>query len=299
MKASDLCAKALNIAQHYNTYYLWGTFGAPLTGELITTKAKQYPDYYSAEKREKMAVRAAQGNYWAFDCVGLIKSILWGWCANRSRAYGGATYERDDIPDIDANTMIGRCSGVSTDFRGIVPGEAVWMQGHIGIYIGGGKVVEATSAWDSGVQISACGNLGTISGLHTRSWTKHGKLPWVDYGQDTATAKTEDNEVVQTKKMMIDGVVLDVPIIDKDDKYYVQISALGAAKYGIGYDKAQDMPILIAPYTRTDYASESADIQAAINKVQQATGFSETTIDYLLKYKNGDALLGKLAAAMK
>lgn len=297
MKASDLCAKALNIAQQYNTYYLWGTFGAPLTGELITTKAKQYPAYYSAAKREKMAVRAAQGNYWAFDCVGLIKSILWGWNGDRGRAYGGATYAGNGVPDIDANTMIGRCSGVSTDFKGIVPGEVVWMQGHIGIYIGAGKVVEATSAWDSGVQISACGNLGTISGLHTRSWTKHGKLPWVDYSTATAT-KTEDSEMVTKKTINIDGKAYAVQAIEKDGENYIRLRSLEAAGYGIGYDAASGTASLTAPQTRI-VGTETQDVQTAIGKVQEAVGLSEDTIEYLLRYKYGDALLSKLAAAIK
>lgn len=295
MKAADFCTKALYIAQHCKSYYLWGTFGAPLTGELIVQKAKQYPAHYPDARRAKMAVCAAQGNYWAFDCIGLIKSILWGWNGDRGRAYGGATYAANGVPDLDANTAIERCSGVSTSFAGIVPGEVVWMRGHIGIYIGGGRVVEATAAWDSGVQVSACGNLGAITGLHTRTWVKHGKLPWVDY---STTKKTEDSEMVTKKTISIDGKPYTVQAIEKDGENYIRLRSLEVAGYGIRYDVASGTASLKAPQTRLVDA-ETQDMQTAIDKVQETVGLSGDTMDYLLRYKYGDALLIKLAAAMK
>ena len=63
----------------------------------------------------------------------------------------------------------------------MVIGEAVWMSGHIGIYIGDGLAVECTPKWENKVQITAVGNIGSKSGYNTRRWTKHGKLPYVDY----------------------------------------------------------------------------------------------------------------------
>lgn len=84
--------------------------------------------------------------------------------------------------------MITKCSGVSTNFSKIVPGEAVWMKGHIGVYIGGGKVIECSPAFKNCVQVTACLNIGAISGMNGRRWTKHGKLPYITY--DTAGAAT-------------------------------------------------------------------------------------------------------------
>lgn len=77
--------------------------------------------------------------------------------------------------------MITKCSGVSTNFSKIVPGEAVWMKGHIGVYIGGGKVIECSSAFKNCVQVTACLNIGAISGMNGRRWVKHGKLPYITY----------------------------------------------------------------------------------------------------------------------
>lgn len=121
---------------------------------------------------------------YGFDCVCLIKGVLWGWNGNASKTYGGAGYAVNGVPDIGADTMITKCSGVSTDFSKIVPGEAVWLSGHIGVYIGGGKVIECTPAFKNCVQVTACLNIGAISGMNGRRWTKHGKLPYITY--DTA-----------------------------------------------------------------------------------------------------------------
>lgn len=187
MKRDEFVIKALNIVKNYKTVYMWGVFGAPVTNELIDAKAKQYPSWYTAEKIKLFKSLVGMG-YFGFDCVNLIKGILWGWNGDTSKYYGGAVYPNSEdvisgtvIPDTSANSLIGICTSVSTDFSKIVPGEAVWITGHIGIYIGDGKVVECTPSWENKVQITALGNIGPIIGLHSRIWTKHGKIPWVNY----------------------------------------------------------------------------------------------------------------------
>lgn len=72
----------------------------------------------------------------------------------------------------------------------MVIGEAVWMSGHIGIYIGDGLAVECTPKWENKVQITAVGNIGSKAGYNTRTWTKHGKLPYVDYTGATTGGNT-------------------------------------------------------------------------------------------------------------
>ena len=95
--------------------------------------------------------------------------------------HGGAVYASNGIPDTNADGMIKRCSGVTDDFAHIEIGEAVWMSGHIGVYVGNGLCVECTPRWKDGVQITAVWNIGKKSGYNGRSWTKHGKLPHVQY----------------------------------------------------------------------------------------------------------------------
>ena len=110
------------------------------------------------------------------------KGILWGWNGNKNAYYGGAKYASNGVPDVSADGMITKCYDVSTtNWDKMAIGEGLWMPGHWGVYIGNGLAVECTTAWDCCVQITAVGNIGSKAGYHTRRWTKHGKLPWIDY----------------------------------------------------------------------------------------------------------------------
>lgn len=197
MRASELTERALNIARNYKTSYIWGGFGSPITDATLARAAKAYTK--NAEKGWIAAARRYQGNPKAFyfDCVGLIKGILWGWNGDPYKTYGGVKYptaaavQAGACPDTNANGMIGLCSNVSSNFAGIVPGAVVWMSGHIGIYIGDGLAVECTPKWANGVQITAVGNIGKKAGYNTRTWTKWGKLPFVTYEEAIDVNKEE------------------------------------------------------------------------------------------------------------
>lgn len=177
MTSKSFIEKAQSIAKNYKTAYVWGTFGLVANASNMQRMINQY----SKNSKYLSAARKIYGNGYFFDCVGLIKAILWGWSGNSAKTYGGAVYASNGVPDISADQMIAKCSGVSANFSNIIPGEVVWMSGHIGIYVGNGKVVESTPSFTGGVQITACANIGTIAGLNSRKWTKHGKLPYVDY----------------------------------------------------------------------------------------------------------------------
>ena len=261
MKASEFVAKLKDVAQNYKTLYVMGCFGAPLTGgnvsrycnnhaynkqaartKMIKAAANQNPpvfgfdcvclikgilwgwrgdasktyggasyavngvpdigadtmitkckgvstNFSNVEVGEalwcsgKMIKAAANQNppVFGFDCVCLIKGILWGWRGDASKTYGGASYAVNGVPDIGADTMITKCKGVSTNFSNVEVGEALWCSGHIGVYIGGGLAVECSPAFENDVQITAVKNMGTKSGYNARTWTKHGKLPYIEY----------------------------------------------------------------------------------------------------------------------
>ena len=180
MTGRQLADKAIDVAKNYKTTYMWGVFGSLVTEAIIKQKTAQYPSYYTPSVQATLRAQIGK-NVWAFDCVCLIKSLLWGWVGDAAKTYGGAKYVSNDVPDVNADTMMSLCKGVSKDFAHVEIGEALGMKGHIGIYIGDGKAVECTPSWAGGVQITAVGNIGNISGLNTRTWTSHGKLPWVDY----------------------------------------------------------------------------------------------------------------------
>ena len=174
---AQLAEKAINVAKNYKTLYVMGCFGAPMNAANKVRYTKNH-SYNKDATRTKM-IKAASADTFGFDCVCLIKGLLWGWCGNTSKTYGGAGYAINGVPDIGADTMITKCKDISTDFSRIEVGEVVWMQGHIGIYVGGGLAVECTPKWANKVQITACNC--SKSGYNTRNWTKHGKLPYISY----------------------------------------------------------------------------------------------------------------------
>ncbi len=120
---------------------------------------------------------------WYFDCVCLIKGILWGWNGDFSKKRGGAVYKSNNVPDIGADTIINKCTNISSDFSKIEKGELVWLKGHVGIYVGNGEVIEATAAWTNNVLKSQIAKDGTRSrnGKKVYKWLKHGYLPYVNY----------------------------------------------------------------------------------------------------------------------
>ena len=202
---AQLAAEAKKAAQNYKTLYVMGCFGAPMTD----ANKKRYCNnhsYNKAASRQKM-INAATADTFGFDCVCLIKGLLWGWSGNKSKTYGGATYASNDVPDIGADSMITKCKGVSTDFSNIETGEAVWVKGHIGIYIGDGLAVECTPSWENKVQITAVKNIGAKSGYNARTWTKHGKLPYVTYepAVKQEPAKPAKKTVAEIAKEVLDG----------------------------------------------------------------------------------------------
>ena len=93
------------------------------------------------------------GSKWNMDCVCMIKGILWGFNFNKQASHGGAIYLSNGVKDDTADGILQRCYNVSRDFSHIEYGELMHMNGHVGIYIGNGQVVHASSA-KTGIKIS-------------------------------------------------------------------------------------------------------------------------------------------------
>lgn len=189
MRDSIFIETLKRVATEYKTLYVMGCFGAPMTD---ANKKRYCNNHQYNRKAERQAmINASSADTFGFDCVCLIKGILWGWTGDKSKAYGGAVYASNKVQDVSADGMIRFCRDVSTDFSKIVPGEALWLSGHIGVYIGGGFAVECTPKWNNCVQITAVANIGEVSGYPSRRWTKHGKLPYVEYTTETKKSVEE------------------------------------------------------------------------------------------------------------
>ena len=146
--------------------------------------------YYSGSNWSKLN---SQGK-WNFDCVLSIKSILWGFKADKNLFRGGTVYKSNNVADFTCNGGVERYStDVGTNFEHLVPGEYLCMKGtkynHSGVYLGNGKVFECTTGW--GVKkcmISDIDSKGIRSykGVKNLKWTYHGKLIYIDYSDQPA-----------------------------------------------------------------------------------------------------------------
>lgn len=210
MKAQDLINICRDIAINYKTLYVYGCFGAPLNDENKYRYTHNYP--YNEQPSRASKINAASYDTFGFDCVNLIKGILWGWHGDVNARYGGAVYASNGVPDTNANGMFWDCCyDQSNDFSNIIPGEFVWMEGHIGVYIGDGFVVECTPIWNDGVQITYLGNWGgSRPGYSTRTWTSHGKCNFIEYGEQPEPPKPEPTPELKYKvgdRMIFSGVL--------------------------------------------------------------------------------------------
>ena len=161
--ATDLVTYAVH-AWESGWGYVWGTYGNVLTESLLAYKVSQYPDGVGNHEN---FIRAHWLGGRTTDCVGLIKGYSWLSPETMTIDYG-----THGMPDIGANQMYytARESGPISTMPDI-PGLAVWHEGHIGVYIGGGQVIEAMGTKYGVVKTELAG----------RGWTHWLKVPYINY----------------------------------------------------------------------------------------------------------------------
>ena len=190
--------KKLKTVLTYKTLYVIGCFGAPMTSKNKTRYINNGShDGYNARPERKAMITSATDDTFGFDCVCLIKGILWGWNGDKTKNYGGAAYASNGVPDIGADSIINVCKNISTDFNKIEVGELLWTPGHVGIYIGDGLAIECTPAWENGVQVTACNR--NVVGYNRRNWKRHGKLPYITYTENKLDTGAEILEALIDK----------------------------------------------------------------------------------------------------
>lgn len=141
--------------------YWYGTFGQTANAGLLAAKRQQYPGYYTAGDFP------TQFGQKVHDCVGLIKGFLWCDTPNSEPRYQAAQ-------DVAVHGLFLACpEGGSIDTMPDTPGVCVFMQdmSHVGVYVGGGYVVEATGHARGVVKTKLAG----------RGWGLWGKPRWISY----------------------------------------------------------------------------------------------------------------------
>lgn len=170
----DLAQWAIE-AQKAGWGYVWGTYGHVLTRSYYEAKLAQYPDgvgkYADFIKANWLGKRTA-------DCVGLIKGYCW--FDPEAQSIG---YAVNGMPDIATEQMIEWCDEKgSMDTMPEIPGLLLWMDGHVGIYIGDGYAIEAMGTRYGVVKTQVAG----------RGWQKWGKIPSIEYIEEAE--ETEPTE---------------------------------------------------------------------------------------------------------
>ena len=157
--------------------YWYGTFGQMATESLLRQKSIQYPVQY------KWTDFVDQYGEKVHDCVGLIKGYLWSENSNSTPIYNSK--QDKDVSGMKANcTETGNIKTIPE-----LPGVLVFMEGHVGIYIGNGKVIEARGHAYGVVETNLVG----------RGWTKWGKLDWITYVGDEEMTEEDAKKIIQQK----------------------------------------------------------------------------------------------------
>ena len=146
----------LHFAANMPTVYIWGGLGLPFTKQVLTDLKRIYPDYYTDTKISEYKPYLDYGFY-GFDCSGLIKCFLFG---------GTTNFVCNDDWDYNS-TMLCQKAWVkgSIQLMPDIPGICLHLPGHVGVYIGDGKVIEATNN-------PAFGNGVVVTRLQDRDWQR-------------------------------------------------------------------------------------------------------------------------------
>lgn len=146
--------------------YWFGTFGQIGTLKVWADKSVQYPKYYSEKRRNVMQNRGDLGQK-VHDCLGLWKGYMMSTDPN-----AGAIY--DPSYDFSADSIFNKATekGPISELPDI-PGIGLYKKGHFGVYIGGGREIEARG-FDYGV---------LEDDVKNTAFTHWFKIPYIDYGE--------------------------------------------------------------------------------------------------------------------
>ena len=118
------------------TAYVWGGLGEIITLQDLEQKRSMYPDHYPEEVWQRLTGLCGRGVR-GFDCTGLIKNYLMG-------GIHGFRYDPEQDRNSEMLLKTAACKG-AMDTMPEEPGICLYMEGHVGIYIGNGDVIEATA----------------------------------------------------------------------------------------------------------------------------------------------------------
>lgn len=161
----------------------------------------------------------AEDKTWSCDCLGFVHTLINGFCGNINFNPGGGAVMDDFVNYSDEETTIYKyCKNVTSDFTVLLPGEILYMRGHVGLYIGNcepfhdGRIFNVAeccySSFGGGGMLTYVDPDGTRrnhkNGSTAGSWLKHGECIRVEY--DVTTEDPEEETPILTPQDILNIV---------------------------------------------------------------------------------------------
>ena len=144
--------------------YVYGTYGQVLDLSLLSGLSAQYPIEVG---RNLEFIRNNNFGKRCVDCCGLIKA--YGWLDADT---GEIEFGSNGMPSITADGMYAAATETGEmSAMPDIPGIAVWHPGHIGVYVGDGKVIEAMNTRKGVV----------MTDVTSSRWSRWLKIPYIAY----------------------------------------------------------------------------------------------------------------------
>lgn len=159
--------------------YWYGCYGQTATESLYEGKKKQYPKYYTATDFP------SQYGQRVHDCSGLIDGFLMSETPTSTPVY-------NSLYDYSANGLLKACKEQGTiDTLPEIKGVCVFYNGHVGVYIGNGYVIEARGHKYGVVKTK----------VKDRPWKSWGKHPLIEYVVEEKKPVVQDTKIDTVKEV--------------------------------------------------------------------------------------------------
>lgn len=203
MKAAQNRASIPFSNEHFATFlrklqalgspYWYGTCMYKCKRSTLESKTEQYPGHYTSSRKSRYEADIAAKRISA-DCIGAIKGYCWtNGGEGVLEAFGTDKtftnkYKSNNCPDKSANGMFSHAKEMGMEWGTIdtmpnVIGLGVRYDGHVGVHVGDGYVVE-WRGFKYGSQITRVSDAD-------RKWTHWYKFPFIEYGETAEIEPTE------------------------------------------------------------------------------------------------------------
>ena len=160
---------------HTPNIYLWDGVGEYLTDDVLDRLIAADPVWYTPER---IAVRRTLANSGirGWDCIGLIIGYKWG---DYHQGKPECRVKGEHWSTAQLIEMDGLVKG-SIDTLPERPGLVLFKKGHVGVYIGDGRVIECTNRDPETGQLGAGGGI-VETALSDVPWTHWLEFPGICY----------------------------------------------------------------------------------------------------------------------